>query len=548
MYIAYNYDTVSYLNGYMFVSLFHNQAMEPSFCLFIDRNFLLAEHLYPNHFCSITDPATCFQCCSRCLHIPPPPPPLASNNESKENTPSNQLITHSHKHTPNLVTDSKSRQTTDELKDVVPPNNNSPIDSDNILHFINPSKSLFANMFPYNQFRPQPHTWLEFVIVFFLVYQMTASTFITICEDEGPYRVFRKVGTLDIMELFRRICLYFLRILVRVATPFTFYRQICRMAEGERRYQDLKQNGTNNPTKKNRLQSQHHLPQDHHHFVQEVTLWSSIVPHAVMFSLILLSLGVFLTAEDLLIGDTICIRELFQIQVPFIGMQIFQLGDCLSVFFMMMVMGILKDCYCLENHLAEYNYDIMRERWFLIDTFCYVTSFLLFSFTMLMFIFGNPLTPPPSCDLDAGGLQLWTFWIIALTLLQFCGSSANRILKKSCVTGHIVLFIFILLLTFVLKVKKVTVPPGSAILLLYTTLAVTVFNLLLCLTLSHYRSKGCKSKRFYLSVLCLVILSVSVLATAICEVTYFALHNQSNCKSTQYCDASQNVFNCHAHF
>ena len=393
----------------------------------------------------------------------------------------------------------------------------SVVDADNIMHITDPS--LFQNMVPYKYFC-RHRAWIEGVIAVFLVYQMLSSILITLCEEECVNQVFKDGHELDVMELVRRLCLFTMRVAVRVVIPFVFYRQLCRLAEGERHYlKILKARDAASHTRTSPLNKACAT----RHAVA-VTLWRSIVPHAVSFSAILLFIGAFLIAEDRLMEKSICIKKLFQIEIPFLGMQMCQFCDCLAVFFMLMVVGILKDCYCLENNssAAKEYYDVMRKRWLLIDMFCYVTPFFLLVFTVCMFAFGNPLVPDPPQDAGADDFIIWCFWIMALTLLQFCGSVAKTFLKMCCVIGHILCILLIFLITFVHRVEKIQIPPGSGVILLYTMLAVTLFNFLYCLMRCHLRVKGWKSSYFRFNVVCLVVLLLSLLATAIRESLHFA--------------------------
>ena len=146
---------------------------------------------------------------------------------------------------------------------------------------------------------------------------------------------------LNMSEFINRIITLLLRFLVRVLTPFIFYRQLYGISKSKK---PLERKGKEESCKRD-LVVRHHY----------VTLIST-VSHVVMFSAILLYLGAFLTVESQLKGSSMCIKELLQIQIPLIGVQVFVFMDCLATFFILMLVGLIKDCYCIENCLStEYN-------------------------------------------------------------------------------------------------------------------------------------------------------------------------------------------------
>lgn len=255
---------------------------------------------------------------------------------------------------------------------------------------------------------------------------------------------------------------------------------------------------------------------------QYVTLWS-IIPHAVIFSVLLFYLGAFLTAEVRLRGRGTCIRELFQIQVPMIGMQLFVFCDCLACFFILMLVGLIKDCYCIENRLsteAQSKYfDLIRKRWEVIDTLCYtipVTTILITTVSL------SYPTIPARHNLEPGDIEMWSFWTITLSLLLFFDSSSNLAAKLVTIISNIVVPCCALFFTFVLGVQRTTFPPGSSLILMYSYLCITILNLLYCLLITHYRHKKLSSKHFWLSLTLWVLLVLCLIAIAISEVRKLA--------------------------
>lgn len=382
-------------------------------------------------------------------------------------------------------------------------------DPDEVIHVLAPS--LFDKEYPYKLFLG--NFWiLEPIIVLFLAFQTLSSIFITLCENGGAYTVFH--DGLNISEFINRIILLLLRILVRVASPFIFYRQICSMAEAEKALQiKIKKEDHTLPPPK---------PVPNH---KHVTLWS-IVSHAVLFSVILLYLDAFLTAEDRLNDNSICIKRLFQVQVPLLGMRLFVFCDYLSCFFILMLVGLVKDCYCIENRLStahnEY-FDIIRQRWYRIDFFCYTIPLLLTLFSIVSLTYNQSITPMPAYKLDANGFEIWCFWLIVLSLLLFFGSSTNRTARVVTVVGNILALCCAFFISVVLGVEKANFPPGSIDIMIYCHLSMTTINLLFCLTKAHGRHKGHRSWRFWFSLVCLILLTISMFAIVIREVISLAI-------------------------
>ena len=377
---------------------------------------------------------------------------------------------------------------------------------DEVIHVLAPS--LFVKEYPYKLFLG--NFWiLEPIIVLFLAFQTLSSIFITLCENGGAYAVFH--DGLDISEFINRVILLLLRILVRVAAPFVFYRQICSMAEAEKALQiRIKKEDYALPSPK---------PVPNH---KRVTLWS-ITSHAVLFSIILLYLDAFLTAENRLNGNSICIKRIFQVQI---GMRLFVFCDYLSSFFILMLVGLVKDCYCIENRLSTANdskyFDIVRRRWYRIDFFCYAIPLLLTLFSVISLGYNRSISPVPP-ELDASELEIWCFWLISLSLLLFFGSSTNWTARIVTVVGSILALCCAFFFTVVLGVEKVTFPPGCVVILIFCHISMTTINLLYCLTKAHGRHKKHKSKRFWFSLTCLVLLTISMFAIVVREVITLAI-------------------------
>ena len=427
-----------------------------------------------------------------------------------ESTPTKALVDSRDDNTNDALNDDKTpaHDQNDSLQ--APPLQKSQLEPEVAIHVLAPA--LFENEYPYKLFLGN-YKILEPIIALFLVFQTLASIYITLCEDRGAFAVFH--DGLNIPEFINRMVTFLLRGLVRIIGPFVFYRQICSMAEDEKAL-EIK-------VKKDdeyRLPPPKPVPYEKH-----VTLWS-IISHATIFSIILLYLGAFLIAEDRLRNRGICIREILEIQVPMIGMRLFVFCDCLACFFILMLVGLIKDCYCIENRLSVAEngkyFAIIRRRWYRIDTLCYTFPTIIILFTIASLSYNRPLVPAPGHKLGEGDLEMWCFWMIGLSLLLFFGSSTNLTAKIVTVVGNGFALCCVFVFTAVLRVEKIEFPPGSFIVLMYSHLTITTINLLYCLMNTHYRHKKHKSVRFWLSLTLWVLLILCLFAMVIREVISLA--------------------------
>ena len=392
----------------------------------------------------------------------------------------------------------------------LPPNPEPPIPGpDEVIHVLAPS--LFEKEYPYKLFLG--NYWiLEPIIVLFLAFQTLSSIYITLCEEGGAYAVFH--DGLNMSEFINRVIIFSMRILVRVIAPFIFYRQLCSMSEAEKALQvKIKKEDYDLPPVS---------PVPYRH---RVTLWS-IISHAVIFSMILFYLGAFLVAEDRLRERSICIKEIFRFPMPLIGIRLVVFFDCLSCFFILMLIGLVKDCYCLENRLSTANdkyFEVIRKRWYRIDVFCFTVPIVLTLFSMASLILGKSIAPTPDRRLNEGELEVWCFWILSLSLLLFFGSASNWTAKIVTVIGNVLALGCALFFPLVLGVDKATFLPGSLSILFYCHLSMLTINLLYCLIQAHRRHKGIRSKRFWFSLTLLILLTVSLFAIVVREVISLAI-------------------------
>ena len=117
---------------------------------------------------------------------------------------------------------------------------------------------------------------------------------------------------------------------------------------------------------------------------------------------------------------------------------LFVFCDYLSCFFILMLVGLVKDCYYIENRLFTANdkyFDIVRQWWYRIDFFCYAIPLLLTLFSIVSLSYNRSISPVPA-KLNASGLEIWCFWLIVLSLLFF-GSSTNWTARVVTVVGNV---------------------------------------------------------------------------------------------------------------
>ena len=376
-------------------------------------------------------------------------------------------------------------------------------------------ESLFKE-YPYKLFLKQNHKIFEVAVVIFVMFQVIASVFITMCEGGGLYTVFHH--GLNLSEFIHRIIVLLLRILARAVTPWIFYRQLCSMSDSEK--------ALNNKKKKDDYRSpEFKLPHKSVKRLQHNTM-ESTVSHAILFSIILVFLGAFVTVDSHLKGKSICIKELLQIQIPLVGMQVFAFLDSLATSFILILVGLIKDSYCIENRFCtEYNceyFAVIRKRWTRLDIFCYIMSSLLILFSVISLFSNRSLTTVPDQQLSSNEFEIWYFWIIVLSLLLFVGSSSNWTAKVIAITGNVLALCCAFCFTLFLGVTKVTFPPGTTIVLVYSYLSATTINFLFCLLKTHYRHKKMKSKHFWLCLLIYVLLSVTFCIVFVREFIFCA--------------------------
>ena len=412
--------------------------------------------------------------------------------------------------------------------------------------------SLF-DVSPYCLFRRfYHHKFKERVRLFFvlfILYQGFAAILMTLCEDGGLQAVFRSKDCI-LKEVLHRLLLFSLRVSLRVVTPLYCVFQLPKLAS---KPQIPHTSGLTRETAVERMMKVHETFSSDEEVMEiqnnrskiyerseEITKrriqpWMSVL-HAVCYTALLFYLGAFYVAEQKImkggvcnfVGSTIITLPLLSTRIHLIVV-----FECISIFILVLLMGIVKDCYTYENKVAAFAGIIggntkklqqeVRKRWAILDQYCYVAPLAMALFTMLSILAGKAFTPQPQEDLlKASDLVTWYFWITILSILKFLGFSPNRMVRWGGLMAHGIVSIFIL----VIQVETVSIPPGSIFILVFISLAVNLFNLLLSLAMSHYycEASTCVAGHPLLlfCMFCLLLLPVSVAAMVYREVVHYA--------------------------
>ena len=130
---------------------------------------------------------------------------------------------------------------------------------------------------------------------------------------------------------------------------------------------------------------------------------------------------------------------------------------------------------------------------------------------------------------DSDDLEVWCLWMCVLSILLYFSSRSNLLSKVITVAGDILAFYCAVCFTL-LGITKSTFPPGTTLVVLYSYICITTINFLICLLMAHYRHKELtgKSKFFWFSFLCFILLSVSFCAVVLREVIIFVNSAHSN--------------------
>ena len=400
------------------------------------------------------------------------------------------------------------------------------------------------------------HKLRELVRLFFLLfmlYQGFGSLLITICEDGGFHAVFqRKEGVLK--EVVHRLLIFSLRISCRVVTPLCCVFQLPKIAA---KPQIPRTSGLTKEAAVERMMKMHETfssddevmeIRNNHSNIYEMSeriikrriqLWMAIL-HAMFFTILLFYLGAFFVVEQKIMKGGVCnfvestIIALFGLRIHLIVV-----FECISIFVLVLLMGVVKDCYSYENRIAAIAAMIggnakklqveIRNRWAILDRYCYVMPLVMALFTVFSILTGKAFTPrPPQNLLKASELATWYFWVTALSVLKFLGSSPNRMARWTGLMAYGIAVIFIYLLQS--SRETIHIPPGSIFILVFVSLAVNLFNLLVSLARAHYYRVYAQETTsdvighylLFFCLFCICLLPVCVAVMVYREVVYYA--------------------------
>ena len=419
------------------------------------------------------------------------------------------------------------------------------------------------NTWPYryfkNSYKPKIKSIVRLLCLVLFAYHFLAMTLITMCEDGSFQSVFDQEDTMY-YEVVHRLLMFALRVVARVVIPAVCLAQFTTIAAEIR----VPKSGLSRERAIKKLLKVHEMfsPRDEageirrkidkknyiEAFGQSTnmaqrhikSMW--IIPiHSVLFTGLLLYLGVFFLAEEKIMMEGVCNLKFVNtktVALPIVNIQVLLilLLECISIFFTILLVGVTKEFYTYENRIATCAvviggeaaklYTDVRRRWRALDCLCYFIPVALAGFVVISFATGKPFTPDPPHELKAADLATWYFWVFVLSVLTFLASSTNRTIKKTCIIAHIFAILFICMGQ---AIEELTITPAGAsiIVLLFTTVAVLVFNLLysLCRCHMYHWLETCDRYSCALMLycgLCMCVLPLLVIATAYREVSHLA--------------------------
>ena len=236
--------------------------------------------------------------------------------------------------------------------------------------------------------------------------------------------------------------------------------------------------------------------------------------------------------------------------------------DCFAVGIGLVLTGIVKDIYCIENHVAtilvENDYDqnnrsedifrAIRHRWRVWDTFIHIIVVVFLVLFSVFYYFGVPFGIAKSKETPADDFQLntWNILTFIIVIMQASGSSANATFKKIGMIGYILLPLFMCVSAYTQGIVSFDQirngfyfynATGHIYLILSTTQLVTVLNWLLCLQRCYWLQldKQYHSLKYHgLCIASLVVVIVGLLVVPIVEFKhlFYLMSNITNGTNT----------------
>ena len=376
-------------------------------------------------------------------------------------------------------------------------------------------------------FENTPRILVVYLLIAVLLYQHGLLVLISICDKNGFPDLFRNIDENTYNEIMYRILKYALRVGIIVVTSIFFMRQLDTLAEKPivpqfkltlQQTQDwicrIYTQRKDVMDSSDLLVAFSKLENMIKHNIMS-SLWMVFL-HAVLLTTLLYWIGAFNLDEEVIVIGGVCDYLHHDFSLPLVM-------EYVSICTVILVVGIVKECYCYENRVAAYAvligkegeelYTEIRKRWKFLDSYCYITPFVLFVIAVLSYSTGKNFIPEPNHGMESTDVIGWYFWTVVLSAISFLASSPKQ--STAYLMGYLVCLVFVLL-------GNGSVIPGTgdhAIFLMYIILAVLNFNLIFTLyrcNSNHYNQTQ-DSASWYKKLLCLLwmgLLPVLVIALA----------------------------------
>ncbi len=380
---------------------------------------------------------------------------------------------------------------------------------------------------PYNflQCLKKNDTLRHVVVLFYLVmfvYHFLAMMLVTMCEDGGFQNILSPQHNTPSM-IIHRIVMFGLRIIGRIVTPGFCLAQLHMLASSKK------------PKVSKALWRTVSEKEE-----MGVGSMLMVVLHTVFFMGFLLYLGAFFLAEERIVMEGVCNFEVVNsatFYLPWVNVQIFLMlfVESVSIFLILLLVAVTTEFYEHENktirelvrqRIPRNLFDAIRDRWAILDLYCYLIPVILTIFVCASFAIGRPFTPNPPRDIKRADFNTWYFWVFILSALTLLASSRHTVFKCLCIITNIFAVMFAVYITR--QAGAVAVEPISAsiVVLLFTTVASHAANILYSLGKCHLRYWWTNRKNwssFAGMIYCftsIVLLAVLCLATGIREVLH----------------------------
>lgn len=380
------------------------------------------------------------------------------------------------------------------------------------------------------------------VLACFFLYNGFRCVLQTMCENGGFRKVFMEPeSTLD--EGTRRIAILLLRILTVVISPLCLCVHISPIALKPR----VPRTTFSLEAAIKRMVCVHRNFSPHYEvsFIQAEpqrvfqvseamtkrhikSIWMSVLNSLLFASLLSYIGGVRLSTRGFTEGGVCQFLTATIVHLPLLSNAIHAMMF-LDLFLMLGVLvsiHMLKDYYYYENRIAVFAvtvggeaeglYQEIRQRWALLDLYCYTTAVAISIGSFTLVSVKRTLIPDPSAPLRPEHLLNWCFWISVLTVVCCLGLSSNRLVKKSTFPAYI----FIAFLLQVVNLDIDTIPPESLEVFYLIGGSAMVVNLLLSLCSCHHYHYRHTESRGSLFLLLLSLALMAVLSAAVSWTLY----------------------------